>query len=314
MKEEDQRTEQVSAQAVAEVLGGTLRWRDTPDAPPGTHDCDIVLAGGRIVAAEVTAVTLPADRALEAELEKNFRAPLPGLRGIWRVNVTGRLPQGQLPRAYARELRVRLERLLGRFEAGHPSLDELVELDRRWPNPRTRIPQHQRLHDEHVNTPAEFNPWSQRASERFGCSEEAVEALVEMYEARVRSAFRLDDRPRQGEPNVFVRCPIRSGHVGPDDLAEAVEREAAKRDNRLKLASACAHEHHLVVSFDLMSLKGWNVRRDEASLADRGYPRPPLLPEEVDTAWAVLPSDPPIVWRYNRGDPAWTRPRPVTWT
>ena len=312
MKEEDQRTEQVSAQAVAEVLGGALRWRDTPDAPPGTHDCDIVLAGGRIVAAEVTAVTLPADRALAAELEKNFRAPLPGLRGIWRVNVTGRLPRGQRPRAYARELRVRLERLLGRFEAGHPSLDELEELDRRWPNPRTQIPQHQRLHDEHVNTPVERNPWPQRASEKFECSEEAVEALIELYEARVRSVRPLDGNPRQGEANVIVRDSVRSGHVGPDDLCEAVEREAAKCDNRRKLGSACADERHLVVSFDLMSLRGRILAHDEDSLADRRQPRPPRLPSEVDTVWAVLPSNPPIVWRYNRGDPAWTLPRPAT--
>lgn len=42
------------------------------------------------------------------------------------------------------------------------------------------------------------------------------------------------------------------------------------------------------------------MRHDEDSLADRGIPRPPRLPNEVDTAWAVLPVYPPIVWRYDR--------------
>ena len=111
----------------------------------------------------------------------------------------------------------------------------------------------------------------------------------------------------------MVRSPSRSGHVGPDDLSEAVEREAAKCDNRRKLNSACAHERHLVVSFDPMNLNGRSHRHYEASLGERRYPRPPSLPEEVDTVWAVLPSDPPIVWRYNRGDSAWTRPRPANW-
>ncbi len=118
MKEEDQRTEKASAEAVAEVLGGRLIWRDTPGSAESTHDYDIVLTDGRVVAAEVTAVTLPTDKALESELERNFRSPLPGLRHGWRVSVNGQLPQKKPPRAYAYELRVCLERLLPRFEAG----------------------------------------------------------------------------------------------------------------------------------------------------------------------------------------------------
>ena len=185
MKKEDRLTERASAEAVAEVLGGVLTWRDTSDAPPGTHDYDIVLAGGRIVAAEVTAATLPADRALESELKTNFRAPLPGLHGRWLVHIDGRLPQELRRRAYAQELRDHLERLLRRFEAGRPSLDELEDLDRRWPNPRTQVPQHQKLHDKYADTPVALNPWPQRASAKFGCSEDAVEALIEMREARI---------------------------------------------------------------------------------------------------------------------------------
>ena len=158
----------------------------------------------------------------------------------------------------------------------------------------------------------EHNPWAQRASEQFGCSEGAVEALIEMSEARVLSVLPLDGETSQDEPNVIVRSPSRSGHVSPHDVSEAVERESAKCDNRRKLASARAHERHLVVSFDPMRLEGWILVHDEDSLADRGYPRPPRLSDEVDTVWAVVLSDPPIVWRYNRGDRAWSLLRPTT--
>ena len=312
MKEKDRRAERASAQAAAEVLGGALKWCDKYDAAPSTHDYDILLPDGSVVAAEVTAVTLPADRALESELERNFRTPLPGLHGRWWVLVDGRRTLEQQPRAYAEELRVRLERLLRRFEAGRPPRDELEDLVRRWPDPWTQIPQHQRLHDEHTNAPAERNPWPQRASEKFECSEDVVEALIEMSEAHVLSVVPFDGKHRQGGANVIVRDPFRSGHVSADDLSEAVEREAAKCDNRRKLASACADERHLVVSFDPMSLKGRVLAHDEDSLADRRQPCPPRLPSEVDTVWAVLPSNPPIVWRYDRDDPAWTLPRPAT--
>jgi len=306
MKEEDRRTERASANAVAIALGGILKWRDGRDAAPSTHDYDVLLTDGRVVAAEVTAVTPPGDRALESELERNFRAPLPGLHGRWWVLVDGqRALNQQPPRAYAEKLRVRLARLLPHLEAGLPSPGELDDLDRRWPDPLTQIPQHQRLHLEHARTPMEHNPWPQPASEKFRCSADAVAALIEMSEAHILSIRPLDCKPRLGEANVVVRDSIRSGHVNSDDLSEAVERETAKRDNRRKLASACADERHLVVSFDPMSLKGQILVNDENSLADRRQPRPPILPEEVDTAWAVLLSNPPIVWRYDRDDPTW---------
>ena len=311
MKEEDRRTEKASAEAVTEALGGVLEWRDTRDAAPSTHDCDIGLADGRVVAVEVTAVTLPADRALEAELAKNFREPLRGLRRRWWVDVDGRLPQEKSPRAYAKELRICLEQLLADFESGRPYLEELKELDRRWPDPRRQVPQHQQLHDEHAKTPARLNPWPQSASEKFKCSENAVRALVQMCEAGILSTLPLDGTASTGEPNDIVRSSIRSGAVGPDDLSEAVEKEAAKCDYRRKLASACADERHLSVSFDPMSLKGWILANDPESLATRRQPRPPLLPEEVDTVWVVLPSNPPIVWRYDRDDLAWAQPRPA---
>ena len=311
MREEDRRTERMSANVVAEVLDGVLKWRDRRNAAPSTHDYDIHLADGRVAATEVTAVTLAADRALESELARNFRAPLPGLRGRWLILVDGQLPKEKRPRAYAEELRICLGRLLPRFESGSPSLDELEDLDRRWPDPRRQVPQHQQLHDKCANRPAVHNPWAQRASERFGCSEDVVEVLIEMSEARVLSVLPRDSKPQHGGANVIVRDSVRSGHVGSDDLSEAIEREAAKCDNRRKLSSACADERHLVVSFDPMSLKGQVLANDKDSLADGRRPHPPPLPKEVDTAWAVLPANPPIVWRYDRDDPAWRLVRPA---
>ena len=311
MKEEDRATERASAQAVAEVLGGVLVWRDTSDSPPSTHDCDIVLGDGRVIAAEVTAVTLPADRALESELKRNFRSPLPALRGRWLVHV-GALAPKKRARVYTRNLRDTLERLLPRFESGRPSLDELEELDRRWPDPGSQVPQHQQLYHEHANSPEEHNPWARRASEEFGCSEHAVEALSMMYEARIRSVLPQDGESPLDGRNVIVRSPVRPSHVSPHDLSEAVEREASKCDNRCKLASACAWERHLVISFDPMSLNSRTLTHDQESLVSREQPRPPDLPEEVDTAWAVLPSNPPIVCRFDCGDPAWKPLRPAT--
>ena len=310
MKEEDRATEKACAQAVAEVLGGSLVWRDNSDASPSTHDYDIVLSNGRVIAVEVTAVTLPADRALESELERNFRSPLRGLRDRWLVHI-GALPPRERARGYTRDLRATLEKLLPRFESGSPSVDELEDLDRRWPDPRRQVPQHQLQYDKHANSPEEYNPWTRRASEEFGCSEHAVEALTMMHEARIRSVLRQDSGSPLDGPNVIVRSPVRSGHVSPHDLSEAVEREAAKCDNRRKLASASAWERHLVISFDPMSLKGWTRAHGQESLASREQSRTLDLPEEVDTAWAVLASSQPIVWRYNSGGTAWKPLRSV---
>lgn len=53
------------------------------------------------------------------------------------------------------------------------------------------------------------------------------------------------------------------------------------------------------------------MKEEDDSPSERSRPRPPLLPEEVDTAWAVLLSNPPVVWRYDRYDPAWKLPRPA---
>ena len=39
------------------ILGGTVVPRDVPGAPPGTHDFDLVLGGGRVIAVEETIST-----------------------------------------------------------------------------------------------------------------------------------------------------------------------------------------------------------------------------------------------------------------
>ena len=68
--------EEVAGQIVARQLGGQERARDVADAPPVTHDFDIELPDGRLIALEVTSA---ADGAIEAlrnlAFGREWRAP-----------------------------------------------------------------------------------------------------------------------------------------------------------------------------------------------------------------------------------------------
>jgi hypothetical protein len=80
------RYEQVAGQIVAQQLGGQERGRDVAGAPPGTHDFDITLADGRLIALEVTSAADGAQEALRSlALGRDWKAP--SLRHHWWLGV-----------------------------------------------------------------------------------------------------------------------------------------------------------------------------------------------------------------------------------
>ena len=54
MSSADRWDEKCAEQIVGEKTGGTTRTRDVPGAPDGTHDFDVVLPGGYVIAVEAT--------------------------------------------------------------------------------------------------------------------------------------------------------------------------------------------------------------------------------------------------------------------
>jgi len=46
-----------AGRVLSDILGGTVVPRDVAGAPPGTHDLDLVLGDGRIIAVEETVST-----------------------------------------------------------------------------------------------------------------------------------------------------------------------------------------------------------------------------------------------------------------
>ena len=95
------RWDQVHAETiVAKQTGGKSSSRDVPGAPPGTHDFDVQLPDGRLLAVEVTRHTAQAGVQRDAEIHRqdwNFS----GLRHWWALSVGPGVPvqvlHGELP-------------------------------------------------------------------------------------------------------------------------------------------------------------------------------------------------------------------------
>lgn len=73
------RDELNAAQIVCERTGGTTTRRDYPGAPPRTHDFDLLLPDGRIIALEVTSNTDPGYRSLFNAIKQQGEWPAPAL-------------------------------------------------------------------------------------------------------------------------------------------------------------------------------------------------------------------------------------------
>lgn len=88
-----------AARIVAEHLGGASRRRDPGGGATPVHDFDIVLAGGRVVAVEVTRHTVAAEIGGRAAVAKlNWRFPV--LRHDWVVGMVGHHSVRQLHRRF----------------------------------------------------------------------------------------------------------------------------------------------------------------------------------------------------------------------
>lgn len=99
--------ERLAADTVASATGGIAEPQDLPGAPPGTHDFDVELPDGRVLALEVT-------RSTDGRLQAFWRAAAetemvyPELRDSWHLSV--RAP------TEIRSLDQEMPRLLGRLE------------------------------------------------------------------------------------------------------------------------------------------------------------------------------------------------------
>lgn len=130
----------------------------------------------------------------------------------------------------------------------------------------------------------------------------------------VRVAHSIDVAPpRKGE---LVLSTGGGGAVWIDSIADAVEREARKPDNRAKLAGAAgARRRHLCVVIDLSNglahLATGQVRSDGRT------PRVPDLPPPITTVWALTDREalvvtPPGSWAA-RAIPEEVRENPERW-
>ena len=83
MSSADRWDEKHAEQIVGELTGGTTRTRDVPGAPPGTHDFDVVLPDGRVLAVEATLHTDRRQLGLHAALRQYGEWAYPELACSW---------------------------------------------------------------------------------------------------------------------------------------------------------------------------------------------------------------------------------------
>jgi NACHT domain len=79
----DRWDEKHAEQIVGQLTGGTIRTRDVPGAPPGTHDFDVVLPDGRVLAVEATLHTDRRQLGLHAALRQYGEWSHPELACSW---------------------------------------------------------------------------------------------------------------------------------------------------------------------------------------------------------------------------------------
>ena len=128
MSASDRWDEKHAEQIVRERTGGTTRTRDVPGAPPGTHDFDVVLPGGRILAVEATLHTDPEQLRLYAAIRQYGEWIFPEL-------TCSRTQSFDQAATRARELRGEAGTLLAR----HPIVQ--ADMDGFRPRPDSRLHQ-----------------------------------------------------------------------------------------------------------------------------------------------------------------------------
>lgn len=124
---------------------------------------------------------------------------------------------------------------------------------------------------------------------------DAVRAIL--TELRVEAGSVFDWKTGR---QIGIGTPGLGGRVTADHVLRAVEREASKHDNRVKLGRPGAREAHLVVCIASRNFLPW------ISLVDGTPPSSgPSLPSEITDVWAIArtrTSGEAVVWRANRAD------------
>ena len=276
--------ERRAAELLVEILRArTWEARDV-GAAQGMHDLDVVMSDGTVVAVEVTSDTSGADRAFDSAVREIDPIMVPGLPGLWFVDVS---PPGDNPddntkaRRRARELDDKLPGLLAEVErcARHEEVKRILGSRRN--------------------------------------DSELVEQLRALEVLGVRK-YELDERG----PRVHLVPAVFSGSTGADEIPAAVQRHV--QANRDKLIAArdndAASEAHLFVWLQL----GQPHRAAATSAVWSGsrfndpYDLCFVDLQGIDAAWVAVDCDPPSAYHLHRSPPVyrfksgcWTRWRPM---
>jgi hypothetical protein len=261
-KVDNARVELIAAAAVAQALDANLIRRDLPGRQQ-TRDFDLVFAdeGRRFEPLEVTTF------ASRPDLE------------TWR----------------------RLDRLGSHIEA--PELDHVWYLDVGIPinaTSRSETLDVRRIRREVVPALAALEARGEKQIEygKIGRNASLTSALQQLSALGIDGGHATPPLERD-VGGVELVAPV-GGFSHPDCVAGGVENEAAKADNRKKLAEPQdAARRHLAVLFDASSGVAFNSVR----LGGKG--RLPLLPQPITTAWAIasdslLGATPPADWTNHR--------------
>ena len=125
MSSADRWDEKCAEQIVSEKTGGTTRTRDVPGAPPGTHDFDVVLPGGYVIAVEATTHADSGQLGLYAAIRQRGDWIFPELNCSWDLLID--------PATRVRELHAEAGSLLAR----HPGV--LADMDAFRPRADSRL-------------------------------------------------------------------------------------------------------------------------------------------------------------------------------
>lgn len=200
--------EKAAAKIAAGVLGGKWQARDVDGAPDRTHDFDVELADGHVVALEVTAATDEEVQKLRAAAFGR-RYPGRGLADDWLIFV-GERPGGE---------QVNIGKLMRGIVSALQVFERYgLEYSDTRVSPRDRMPPP-------------------------GTPQEVADEMMKQYELGAAMARRLGPR-QSSEAELFPH----TGHfinANLEKINELIETEA--KANSEKLAGAEADERHLFI-------------------------------------------------------------------
>ncbi len=247
-----------AAAAIAERLAGTADSRDGVSAPPGTHDFDIYLPDGRVVALEVTSI---ADRDVVAfhNLMGDTVFLAPRLKADWWIRVPD--PEAGQPAIRVKRAKPTILAALELLEAQAVSELEQDVLD----------------------------PWARLPGSTPRAVHEAIEKLRSVEVTSVRST---GQRPGGLARLLFSAHGSASGN--PDQLNELVISCVKADLHKLKAArdrnGAAVSERHLFIWLTD------SYPDAELAFSTMPPPAPPAIPPVIDVVWLATFAWPIRLW------------------